>query len=105
VDFVHLTASAWLIISDSGGVQEEAPSLGRPLLILRRNTERPEAISCGAARLVGASAECLAQALEESLQDRSWMLTAPGRVNPFGQGDSAVKIVNAIQSVLGKMAR
>ena len=52
-DFIHLLSQAWLIVSDSGGVQEEAPTLGKPVLILRENTERPEAVACGVARLVG----------------------------------------------------
>ena len=52
-DFIPLLSRGWLIVSDSGGVQEEAPSLGRPLLILRENTERPEAVQSGVARLVG----------------------------------------------------
>jgi UDP-N-acetylglucosamine 2-epimerase (non-hydrolysing) len=59
-EFLHLLSRAWLIVSDSGGVQEEAPSLGKPLIILRENTERPEAVECGIARLVGQRPDRLA---------------------------------------------
>jgi UDP-N-acetylglucosamine 2-epimerase (non-hydrolysing) len=99
-DFVHLMRQAWLIVSDSGGVQEEAPSLGKPLLVLRSNTERPEAVMCGAAKLVGESPGSLARALEETWRNQPrmvWMRPVP---NPFGCGDSGSKIVESILSVL-----
>jgi len=99
-DFVHLMRQSWLIVSDSGGVQEEAPSLGKPLLVLRGNTERPEAVMCGAARLAGESPESLARALEETWRNRArmaWMRAVP---NPFGRGDSGARIVESIQSLL-----
>jgi UDP-N-acetylglucosamine 2-epimerase (non-hydrolysing) len=66
VDFIALMKSAWLIVSDSGGVQEEAPSLGKPLLVLRENTERPEAICSGIAKLVGGDPHNLNLLLEEN---------------------------------------
>ena len=62
-DFLYCLSKAWLIVSDSGGVQEEAPSLGKPLLIMRGNTERPETVECGVARIVGEDAENLLAAL------------------------------------------
>jgi UDP-N-acetylglucosamine 2-epimerase (non-hydrolysing) len=99
-DFIHLMHKSWLIVSDSGGVQEEVPSLGRRLLILRRNTERPEAVFCDAARLVGTEPESLTAALEDSLRQKvvfSWRT----RPSPFGTGDSGEKIFKAIQLVLG----
>lgn len=95
-DFLHCLAEAWLVVSDSGGVQEEAPSLGKPLLIIRDNTERPEVVEAGVARLVGDSAERLWAELLEAEAPGSWA----GRVcpieNPFGQGDSARRIVDAV---------
>jgi UDP-N-acetylglucosamine 2-epimerase (non-hydrolysing) len=54
-DFMHLLSQTWLIVSDSGGIQEEATALGKPMIVLRENTERPEAVECGVARLVGES--------------------------------------------------
>lgn len=97
-DFIHLLTRAWLIVSDSGGIQEEAPSLGRPLLILRENTERPEAVACGAARLVGDAPDRLAAALEELAGDDSWARGMRRLDNPFGRGDSGVRIADAILS-------
>jgi UDP-N-acetylglucosamine 2-epimerase (non-hydrolysing) len=100
-DFVQLMFRSWLIISDSGGIQEETPSLGKPLLILRRNTERPEALACGAARLAGTSAKSFSTALEENSQDAAWLSTGQNGSNPFGRGDSGAQIVNVIHSLLG----
>jgi UDP-N-acetylglucosamine 2-epimerase (non-hydrolysing) len=100
-DFLHLMASAWLIASDSGGVQEEVPTLGKPLLVLRDNTERPEAIECGVARLVGHSAERFWAMLEEAAREDSWMQQVRQVDNPFGAGDSAERICDAIDGILG----
>ena len=71
-EFVVLLSHAWLIVSDSGGVQEEAPTLRKRLLVLRENTERPEVIESGVARLVGGRPERLALMLDESYRDRGW---------------------------------
>lgn len=99
-DFLHLMAAAWLVVSDSGGIQEEAPSLGKPLLVLRENTERPEAVSCGAARLVGESPERLAEALDDVLHDDGWAKRVERIENPFGRGDAGERIVDALSSFL-----
>jgi UDP-N-acetylglucosamine 2-epimerase (non-hydrolysing) len=99
-NFIVLLSSAWLIISDSGGVQEEAPSLGKPLFVLRENTERPEALESGVARLVGGKAERLATMLEEIYDDESWLLQVQRTENPFGRGDSGKRIVQAIARLL-----
>jgi UDP-N-acetylglucosamine 2-epimerase (non-hydrolysing) len=95
-DFVALMKSAWLIVSDSGGVQEEAPSLGKPLLVLRENTERPEAIDAGTAKLVGKSAKNLAKLLKENYNNEGWINSIGKIENPFGTGDSAKKIVEIL---------
>lgn len=95
LDFVHLMASAWMIVSDSGGVQEEAPTLGKPVLVIRENTERPEAIEAGVARLVGTSAESLASMLEEHHADPSWVERVRSIDNPFGTPGSAERIARA----------
>jgi len=99
-DFIHLLTHAWLIVSDSGGVQEEAPTLGKPLLIIRENTERPEAVECGVARLVGGRPDLLAKILEEVYTDRGWIEQVAKIKNPFGQGDSAKIIVQIIRELL-----
>jgi UDP-N-acetylglucosamine 2-epimerase (non-hydrolysing) len=99
-EFVHLLAQAWLIVSDSGGVQEEAPTIGKPLIILRENTERPEAVTCGIARLVGPEPGRLAQMLNEARNPDSWVARAATVVNPFGTGNAGLKIVEAIDRYL-----
>ncbi len=99
-DFIVLLSNAWLIVSDSGGVQEEAPTLGKPLLILRENTERPEALEAGSARLVGGKAESLERMLRETHQDTDWIKKVQSTENPFGKGDSGVRIAQAIVEAL-----
>ena len=98
--FVAMMSRAWLIVSDSGGVQEESPTLGKPLLVLRENTERSEAVDAGCARLTG-TPELLADALREACTAGSWTKNVQSIANPFGDGTAAVKIVNAIQEHLG----
>jgi UDP-N-acetylglucosamine 2-epimerase (non-hydrolysing) len=100
-EFVHLLSRAWLIVSDSGGVQEEAPSLGKPLLVLRENTERPEAVEAGVARLVGGRPETLREMLHELYPDHAWLGQVARSRNPFGDGTAAVQIVDAIERFLG----
>ncbi len=100
-DFISLLAQAWLIVSDSGGVQEEAPSLGKPLIVLRENTERPEAVASGVARLVGGDPAQLDTLLETTYLDPSWAHAVQRVENPFGRGNSGARIVQAISVVLG----
>jgi UDP-N-acetylglucosamine 2-epimerase (non-hydrolysing) len=95
--FVAMMRRAWLIVSDSGGVQEEAPTLGKPLLVLRENTERSEAVDAGCARLTG-TPQLLADALQEACTERSWTKNVQSIANPFGDGTAAIKIADAIAS-------
>jgi UDP-N-acetylglucosamine 2-epimerase (non-hydrolysing) len=99
-DFVLLLSRSWLIVSDSGGLQEEAPTLCKPLLVLRENTERQEAIECGAAKLVGGSPERLRQMLEEFYLDSSWSRQLETQQNPFGNGDSGKQIAHLILELM-----
>lgn len=101
VDFVTLMKNSWLIVSDSGGVQEEAPSLGKPLLILRENTERPEAVSAGVAKLVGGNPQNLKSMLEENYAVQTWIESVREIANPFGDGKAARRIVKIIGEKLG----
>lgn len=96
--FLGLLARSWLIVSDSGGVQEEAPSLGVPLLVLRENTERPEAIECGAARLAP-TPDMLRKLLEDAERQPS---ARHSIVNPFGHGDSGARIAAALVNALSE---
>lgn len=101
-DFVRVLSAAWLVVSDSGGIQEEAPTLGKPLLVLRENTERPEAIEAGVARLVGGDPGTLRVMLEELWPDHPWIREVRGIENPFGQGDAARRIVDALETWLDR---
>jgi len=99
VDFIGLLAQAWLIVSDSGGIQEEAPTLRKPVLVLRENTERPEALVAGVSRLVGSDPSRLRALLESAYADDSWARNLQKIPNPFGQGDSGRRIIQAIDHV------
>jgi UDP-N-acetylglucosamine 2-epimerase (non-hydrolysing) len=102
-DFIQLLARSWLIVSDSGGIQEEVPSLGKPLLILRENTERPECIESGLARLVGGSPTVLMSMLKEAYRENSWVNSVHKVPNPFGKGQSAERIVRCVVELLRRM--
>ncbi len=99
-DFLAIMKAAWLIVSDSGGVQEEAPSLGKPLLVIRENTERPEAIRSGVSKLVGSSPGALRQLLEENYAVDTWIRSVKEVENPFGDGKAAARIVKIIEEKL-----
>jgi len=99
--FLSLLSQAWLIVSDSGGIQEEAPTLRKPVLVLRETTERPEAIAAGVARLVGGCPQRLANMLEEVYRDSSWMAALQTCENPFGRGDSGRRVAQTIAGLLG----
>ncbi|MCP4006917.1 MAG: UDP-N-acetylglucosamine 2-epimerase (non-hydrolyzing) [bacterium] len=101
LDFIHLARAAWLLVSDSGGVQEEAPTLGTPLLVIRDNTERPEAVEAGVARLAGGPASELSRLLEQTYDDSAWHQTVWETENPFGDGASGQRIArSALRYVL-----
>jgi UDP-N-acetylglucosamine 2-epimerase (non-hydrolysing) len=99
--FVQLLDSAELILTDSGGIQEEAPSLGKPVLVLRDTTERPEAIEAGVARLVGTAPDAVYGAACELLDDpRAYAGMAQAK-NPFGDGRAAARIFDVLCDQLG----
>jgi len=94
-DFVYLLDRAWIVVSDSGGVQEEAPSFGLKVLITRDTTERPEVIESGFGRLVGHSFDAIVDGVRQATAGKQPMrLNAP---NPFGDGTSAARIVAMLQ--------
>lgn len=91
-----------LVLSDSGGIQEEAPALGVPLLVLREKTERPEGIACGSARLVGTSAERIVNGARELLGDDDALAAMRRRTFPYGDGHAAPRIAAIIEQWLGR---
>jgi UDP-N-acetylglucosamine 2-epimerase len=98
--WVHLMDRAELILTDSGGIQEEAPSLGTPVLVMRETTERPEAVEAGAARLVGANHHRIVTEADRLLTDRAWYDRMAHVRNPFGDGHAAERIVGVLASRL-----
>lgn len=94
--FVHLMRRADVVLTDSGGVQEEAPSLGRPVLVMREVTERPEALAAGTVRLVGTDPERIVAEVGRLLDDEAWRLRFARAVNPYGDGRAAERIVAAL---------
>jgi UDP-N-acetylglucosamine 2-epimerase (non-hydrolysing) len=94
--FVSLLSEAWLIITDSGGIQEEAPGLGKPVLVTRAKTERPEAVDAGTARLVGTSPARILEAVDELHSDREAYRRMAGAPNPFGDGRAATRILDRL---------
>lgn len=100
VDFMHLLSHSWLIASDSGGIQEEAPALRKRLLILRDTTERPEVIACGVGKLVGHSGEQFEALLEASVNDELWTERVRVVQNPFGDGKSGERIADELEHFL-----
>jgi UDP-N-acetylglucosamine 2-epimerase (non-hydrolysing) len=93
---VHLMKRAHLVLTDSGGIQEEAPALGTPVLVLRRVTERPEALEAGTARLVGTDQERIVSETRRLLDDAGAHAAMAHAVNPFGDGHAAERIVAAL---------
>ncbi len=101
VDFHNIAAKSYFIMSDSGGVQEEAPSLGKPVLVLRDTTERPEGIEAGTLKLVGTSPETVRAAMEDLiLNPESYEEMAQAK-NPYGDGQAAERILDAIAYYFG----
>lgn len=95
--FVHLMHRSALILTDSGGVQEEAPSLGKPVLVMRDTTERPEAVEAGTVRLVGTDVDLIVESVDRLLDDRAAYEAMSFAHNPYGDGRAAGRILSAIR--------
>ncbi len=100
--FVNLMARSCLILTDSGGMQEEAPSLGKPVLVVRRETERPEAVQAGTVRLAGVEKDTIYAMIKELLTDRASYDAMARAVNPYGDGKAAGRIVETIKERFSK---
>ncbi len=95
--FIYLMDQSYFIITDSGGVQEEAPSLGKPVLVMRDTTERPEALDAGTVKLVGTDTETIIKEAEELLHVKASFETMSQAHNPYGDGHACEKIINFIK--------
>lgn len=96
--FVFLMEKSDIVLTDSGGIQEEAPGLGKPVLVMRDTTERPEALSAGTVKLVGTDYEKIVNEVSLLLDDKDHYEEMSKAVNPYGDGKACTRIVNAIQS-------
>jgi UDP-N-acetylglucosamine 2-epimerase (non-hydrolysing) len=98
VPFVDLMRKAYLLITDSGGIQEEGPSLGKPVLVMRDKTERPEAVEAGTVKLVGADEEAIVAGAAQLLENRKIYERMSRVHNPYGDGCASTRIADAIYS-------
>ena len=98
--FVYLMEQSYFIITDSGGIQEEAPSLGKPVLIMRDTTERPEALQAGTVKLVGTDLEKIVTEAQKLLDDKNIYESMSKAENPYGDGKASQKIVEFLKKVL-----
>ncbi|MBQ3123753.1 MAG: UDP-N-acetylglucosamine 2-epimerase (non-hydrolyzing) [Firmicutes bacterium] len=97
--FVNLQAKSYLIITDSGGMQEEAPSLGKPVLVVRKETERPEAIAAGTAKLAGVERDTIYNMTKELLTDKEAYDKMAHAANPYGDGKTSQRIVEILKKL------
>ena len=95
--FVYLMNRSYLILTDSGGIQEEAPSLGKPVLVMRDTTERPEAVDAGTVKLVGTDAALIQQSVIELLENPDLYQTMAAAHNPYGDGTACQQIIHALK--------
>jgi UDP-N-acetylglucosamine 2-epimerase (non-hydrolysing) len=100
VEFVDLMRRSYLLLSDSGGIQEEAPSLGKPVLVLRETTERPEAVEAGTAKLVGADENAISDTVNLLLDDPTEYERMSRLHNPYGDGRASERIAELIRDHL-----
>ena len=101
-EFSHLINASDIVLTDSGGIQEEAPSLGKPVLVLRENTERPEAVDAGTVKLIGTATEKIIDEVSQLLDDSKAYRDMANAVNPYGDGHSAGRSVDILNELLGR---
>lgn len=99
VDFHNMAARSYFIMTDSGGVQEEAPSLGKPVLVLRDTTERPEGVDAGTLKLVGTNQDTVRKAFDELIDNDQLYQNMATAQNPYGDGTASIQILDAIKDI------
>jgi len=100
-EFTRILAMSHVVLTDSGGVQEEAPSLGKPVLVMRENTERPEAVIAGTVKLIGTDEERIVAEVVRLLNDQPHFDSMAHAINPYGDGKAAKRVVAAVEELLG----
>lgn len=98
LSFVHLMEKSHIVLTDSGGIQEEAPGLGKPVLVMRDTTERPEALTAGTVKLVGTDYDKIVSAVSTLLDDEAAYQAMSRAVNPYGDGKACGRIVNTLKA-------
>ena len=99
LNFVFLMEKANIILTDSGGIQEEAPSLGKPVLVMRNNTERPEALDAGTVKLVGTDYDKILNEVSELLDNESYYEKMSQALNPYGDGLACERIIDFMNKI------
>ena len=97
LNFVYLMEKCTIVLTDSGGIQEEAPGLGKPVLVMRDTTERPEAVDAGTVKLVGTNYQKIVDNVSQLLDDQEYYNTMSKAVNPYGDGKACERIVNQLR--------
>ena len=97
LDFVYLMGKSYLVLTDSGGIQEEAPGLGKPVLVMRDTTERPEALEAGTVKLVGTDYDRIVTEVSSLLDDQYHYDAMSHAVNPYGDGKACPRIVEKLK--------
>jgi UDP-N-acetylglucosamine 2-epimerase (non-hydrolysing) len=96
--FVYLMRQSYLILTDSGGIQEEAPSLGKPVLVMRDTTERPEAVEAGTVKLVGTDTAVIVAEVRRLLEDETAYAEMARAHNPYGDGKASERVLNGLST-------
>ncbi len=99
IDFVFLLMGSFFVLTDSGGIQEEAPSLGKPVLVMRDKTERPEAVNAGTVKLVGSSFNKIYEGATQLIKDKNSYKKMARSINPYGDGEAAARIRDYFETI------
>lgn len=104
LSFIHLMSKSYLILTDSGGIQEEAPSLGKPVLVMRDTTERPEAVTAGTVKLVGTDKNLIISEVSKLIDDPAYHNQMSKAVNPYGDGKACERIIDFLKPALSAIS-